>query len=49
MGLFGGKKKNEYDGDGVVAIIPPLSPPRVPVDDGEGGLMLVSFAGALEC
>lgn len=47
MGLFGGKKKNAYDGDGVVAIIPPLSPPRVPVDDGEGGLTLASSFYAL--
>jgi len=44
FGVFGGKKKpNGYDGDGCVAIIPPLSPPRVPIDDGEGGLTLVRF------
>ena len=42
FGLFGGKKEqSEYEGDGCVAIVPPLEPPRVPVDDGEGGLMLV--------
>lgn len=42
MGLFGGKK-NAFDHkeDGVVAIVPPLAPARVPVDDGEGGLTLV--------
>jgi len=42
MGLFG-SKKNEFDHpeDGVIALVPPLSAPRVPIDDGEGRLTLV--------
>lgn len=45
MGLFGGKNAFDHKEDGVVAIVPPLAPARVPVplEDGEGGLTLVIF------